>query len=182
MKSIITVLTLLLSTFIYAHDIQSTGCIQGRLKYHCSDFQDGGHQYVKVHISSGTWGNGSQDTIFKISPSYEFDINVPYPISPDVFQTITFTNTNHNGNANGECHVAKGYPCQTMPLKYKSIKVTKQSDNTAKVSVTVFHVLNVSTMSIYISIDNQTYYLKGIIFPTDGTEEKTYDIIIKLNP
>lgn len=171
---------LLIAGAASAHEVVPAGCINGRLKYQCSDFMDNGKQYVKIHISSGTWGNGSSDTIFKIAPSYAFTVLVPYPLSGS--QVITFTNTNQNGSANGEVHCVTGTPCHSLPLKFGKITVDRIDEKTAKVFVEVYDVSNVKQMNVNVSFLGRVYVTRAVILPDQGTEKKTYSATIKLLP
>lgn len=178
MKTTIAALMLLISTSGLCHEIIQAGCSGNRLKYVCDQFQDNGKQYVKVHISSGVWGNGKSDTIFKIAPSYSFTIFVPYPLSGS--QVITFTNTNQNGSAVGEVHCITGTPCHSLPLKFGKIKVDRIDNETAKVTVEVFDVVNVKQIDIRASVFGRIYVTRAVILPDPGSDHKFYSATIKL--
>jgi hypothetical protein len=179
MKQRLLLACLFISGLAAAHDIKPLCWNDGRFKFACSDFADGGKDYVKIHISSGTWGNGTADTLFKIAPSFQFVVFVPQPdINTPI--TVTFTNTNVNGSAHGETHIVLTSNCNALPLKFGKIKAERLDEETVRVYVTVYNVENVKEILINISVDGRAYQTRATIIPDQGLSEKTYTATIKI--
>jgi hypothetical protein len=177
MKTTILALLMAFSLGANAHEITNAGCSGGRVKLIGSDFQDGGKTWVKASLSYGTWGNGSADTLIKLDVDYSFCVFVPVGSSAVV---VTFKNTNHTGNANGETMTYAVVPCSTLPLKFGKISVVKAGDGTAKVNIPVYDVENVQRIEVRVSVDGKSYVVRGIVFPEQGKEQRNYSITIKL--
>lgn len=172
-------LSLLVASSIFAHTI-TPGChANGRFKYTCSDFSNGSRQYVKIHINTGLWGNGTTDTIFNIHPSYAFEVYIPQATA-SLAVTVTFTNVNASGNNPGEIHTVTTTNCTSLPLTYGNFKVTKLPNNMARVTFTVYNVENISHINIQVSVDNKIYTTRAVVFPSEGMQEKQYSVDIKL--
>lgn len=176
MKTIILFIAFLtVSSVTFAHQVEQSCFGNNKVKIKGSDFQDGKKTYVKATLQNGTWGNGTFDTIFKLSDNYEFTIYVPANA-----WMITFENTNHNGNASGEVYCVTIINCNSLPLVFGKIKAKKLSNTEGQVTFTVHSVENVSHINLKVSLDHKIYYTRAVVFPIEGKEEKTYSINFKL--
>lgn len=169
------VLALTINT-TYAHTITQSCNYQGKVKFTCSDFSDHGHDWVKIHIT-GLWGNGTSDTLFKIAPSYAFDVYIPQP-NPNVAVTVTFTNTNTSGVIIGETHTVVTNNCIVTALKFGYFNVFPYDNMHAKVELTVFDVENVTNININVLSEGKVRTI-GVILPDNIKENKTYSLILK---
>lgn len=175
MKTILLSILMLIGSATYAHHVVQSCAGNGRIKMDATDFQDGGKTHVKVTLQNEVWGNGQSDTLFKIAPDYAFTIYVPMGAG-----VVTFQNTNHNGSSNGETYVVNTISCTSLPLVFGKVTARKLSAGEGEVTFTVHSVENVSHVNVLVSLDGKSYKVKAVVFPSEGTESKTYSIKFKL--
>lgn len=175
MKTILLSILMLIGSATYAHHVQQYCQSGGRVKMVGTDFRDGGKTYVKVTLQNGLWENGSSDTLVKLDKDYAFCIYVPNGAG-----LVTFQNTNHNGASHGEIYCVQTISCTSLPLVFGKVTARKLSAGEGEVTFTVHSVENVSYVNVLVSLDGKTYKVRAVVFPTEGTESKTYSVKFKL--
>lgn len=169
-KTILLCALTLITAMSFAHDIE-LGC-----------WRDGRFSQVLTNVALGTTVHVTTDNGFDSTFVYTSDptsFTVPQPnINVAVHVHMVFIEDAFVKDF--VTNVGLTNTCSALPLKISSFKVKKIDDNTARVYLTIYDVINVKYVNINMSVDGKSYKVVGKITPDNVSDTKQYYLDVKL--